>query len=305
MEKINKIPLIKNIKKHWELYLLILPVLIYFAIFCYGPMYGVQIAFRDYYPGMDILDAEWIGLKHFRRVFRTNQFWVALKNTFTLSLIQVGLGFPFPIAMAILLNEIRFTRMKKLLQTISYAPHFISTVAMAGIVLAFTSSHGLVGQIATAINGEEINILTKPDLFKWIYFISNEWKNIGWSSIIYIATLSSVDVTMYEAAKVDGANRLQKVWYLDIPSLVPTMVIMLILNSGKVLSIGYEYVLMLQNDLNLSASQIISTYSYQVGLLSRSYGFSTAIGLFNSVINLILLTTVNKISNKVSGSGLW
>ena len=305
MKKIINLNIIKNMRKHWELYLLILPALIYFAIFCYGPMYGVQIAFRDYYPGMDMLDAKWIGFKHFQRVFRTNQFWVSLKNTLVLSSIQLILGFPFPVIMAILLNELRYKRMKKTLQTISYAPHFISTVAMAGIVLAFTSTHGLVGQIVTAITGEEINILTKPGLFKWIYFISNEWKNVGWSSIIYIATLSSVDVSMYEAAKVDGANKLQKIWYLDIPSLVPTMVILLILNSGRVLNVGYEYVLMLQNDLNITASQIISTYSYQVGLLQRSYGFSTAVGLFNSVINLILLVSVNKIANKVSGSGLW
>ena len=305
MEKFKKLPLVKNIKRHWELYLLILPVILYFAIFCYGPMYGIQIAFKDYVPGMDILDAEWVGLKHFRRVFKSNQFITALKNTLTLSLIQLVLGFPFPIMMAILLNEMRFTRMKKILQSVSYAPHFISTVAMAGIILAMTTSHGLIGQIATAVTGESTNILTKPDLFKWIYFISNEWKNLGWSSIIYIATLSSVDITMYEAAKVDGANRLQKVWYLDIPFLIPTMVILLILNSGRILSVGYEQILMLQNDLNLPASEIISTYSYKVGLLNRSYGFSTAIGLFNSVVNLILLTTVNKISNKVSGNGLW
>lgn len=297
--------LIKNIKRHWELYLLILPVILYFAIFKYVPMYGIQIAFRDYFPGMDILEAEWIGLRHFSRVFRSATFWQSFRNTLTLSLMQLFLGFPLPILMAILLNEMRFTKMKKLLQTVSYAPHFISMVAMAGIIMAFTDDHGLIGQIYTASTGEVKNLLTIPGLFKWIYVIGNEWKNLGWSSIIYIATLSSVDLSLYEAARVDGANRLQKVWYLDVPFLVPTMVILLILNCGRILSVGYEQILMLQNDLNAPASEIISTYSYKVGMLQRSYGFSTAMGLFNSVINLILLTTVNRISRKVSGSSLW
>ena len=297
--------LIKNIKRHWELYLLILPVILYFAIFKYVPMYGIQIAFRDYFPGMDILEAEWIGLRHFSRVFRSATFWQSFRNTLTLSLMQLFLGFPLPILMAIFLNEMRFTKMKKLLQTVSYAPHFISMVAMAGIIMAFTDDHGLIGQIYTASTGEVKNLLTIPGLFKWIYVIGNEWKNLGWSSIIYIATLSSVDLSLYEAARVDGANRLQKVWYLDVPFLVPTMVILLILNCGRILSVGYEQILMLQNSLNGPASEIISTYSYKVGMLQRSYGFSTAMGLFNSVINLILLTTVNRISRKVSGNSLW
>jgi len=297
--------LIKNIRRYWELYLLILPVLVYFIVFKYIPMYGIQIAFKDYYPGMKMMDAEWLGFDHFERLFRSSTFWTALKNTLTISLMQLILGFPFPIFLAILLNELSSGKMKKLLQTVSYAPHFISTVAMAGIIMAFTTETGLVGQIYTAITGEAIDLLTMPAAFKWIYVIGNEWKNVGWSSIIYIAALSSVDVSLYEAAKVDGANRWQKVWYLDIPSLIPTMVILLILNCGRILNLGYEQVLMLQNSLNLSGSEIISTFSYKVGMIERSYGFSTAVGLFNSVVNLILLTSVNKISKKVSGSGLW
>jgi len=303
--KTKRPSLIKNIKRYWELYLLIIPVIIYFVVFKYLPMYGIQIAFKDYYPGMDMAKAEWIGFDHFERLFRSSTFWTALKNTLTISLMQLILGFPLPILLAILLNELRFGKMKKLLQTVSYAPHFISTVAMAGVIMALTTESGLVGQIYTAITGETVDLLTMPKMFKWIYVIGNEWKNLGWSSIIYIAALSSVDVSLYEAAKVDGANRLQKVWYLDIPSLIPTMVILLILNCGKILTVGYEQVLMLQNSLNLSASEIISTFSYKVGMIQRSYGFSTAVGLFNSVINLILLTSVNKISKKVSGSGLW
>lgn len=301
----SKKSFIQDVKRYWQLYLLFLPVILYFAIFKYGPMYGIQIAFKDYYPGMDIMQADWVGLKHFTRVFRSATFWTALKNTLIISTMRLVLGFPLPILMALLLNEIGSTKLKKLLQTVSYAPHFISTVAMAGIIMAFVTDTGLIGQIYTAATGKTINLLTQPEWFKWIYVIGNEWKNLGWSSIIYIAALSSVDISLYEAAKVDGANKWQKIWYLDIPSLVPTMVILLILDCGKILSVGYEQILMLQNDLNLSASEIISTYSYKVGLLQRSYGFSTAVGLFNSVINLILLTVVNRISRKVSGSGLW
>lgn len=297
--------LIENMKRYWELYVLIIPVIIYFVVFKYLPMYGIQIAFKDYYPGMNMMDAEWIGFDHFERLFRSTTFWTALKNTLTVSLMQLILSFPLPILLAVLLNELRSGKMKKILQTVSYAPHFISTVAMAGIIMALTTETGLIGQIYTAVTGETVDLLTMPDMFKWIYVIGNEWKNLGWSSIIYIAALSSVDVSLYEAAKVDGANRLQKVWYLDIPALVPTMVTLLILNCGKILTVGYEQVLMLQNSLNLSASEIISTYSYKVGMIERSYGFSTAVGLFNSVVNLILLVSVNKISKKVSGNGLW
>ena len=297
--------LLNNVKRHWELYLLIIPVVLYFAIFCYGPMYGAQIAFRDYYPGMAILDAEWVGLANFRRAFRSVTFWSAFKNTLTLSSMQLLFGFPMPIILAIVLNELRLKKLKKTLQTISYAPHFISTVAMAGILLAFCSTHGLIGQIATSIVGEEINILTKPKAFKWIYVISNIWKTTGWSAVIYISALSSVEVSQYEAAKMDGATRLQRIFYLDLPHLLPTAAVLLVLECGRVLNIGYEQILMLQNDLNLTASEVISTFAYKIGMFNRDYSFSTAVNLFNSVVNLALLSAVNFISKKLSGNGLW
>lgn len=305
MKKTKKVSIVKNVKKHWELYLLILPVIIYFAIFCYSPMYGIQIAFRDYIPGIKITDAEWIGFIQFKRLWRSTQFWMALKNTLTLTLMELVISFPLPVILAVLLNEMRLSKMKNFLQTVSYAPYFISAVAMAGIILAFVDTSGLIGQIYTAVTGEELNLLMKPAYFKWIYVLSNVWKNIGYSSVIYIAALSSVDVEMYEAARVDGANKWQKVIHLDIPSLIPTMVILLILNSGRVLNVGYEQILMLQNDLNLSASEVISTYSYKLGIIQRSYSLSTAIGLFNSIVNLILLTSVNKISRKLTDNSLW
>ena len=297
--------LVKNVKRHWELYLLVLPVVLYFIIFKYAPMYGIQIAFRDFYPGMDMWKAKWVGFSNFSRLFRSFSFKNALRNTLTLSFLQLAIGFPLPIILAILLNEIRLAAPKKLLQTVSYAPHFISTVAMAGIILAFTASHGLIGQIYTALTGKTINMLTEPDKFKWIYVLSNAWKNAGWNSVIYIAALSSVDVSMYDAAKVDGASRLQNIWYLDLPSLLPTAVILLIMNCGQVLNVSYEQILMLQNDLNITASEVISTYSYQMGLINRDYSFSTAISLFNSVVNLTLLTSVNVIARKITGNSLW
>ena len=297
--------LFKNIKQHYQLYLIFLPVLLYFAIFCYGPMYGIQIAFRDYYPGMRYTEADWVGFSNFLRFFRSYQFKPVLINTLSISLLNLILGLPLPIILALILNEIRYTKLKKTLQTISYAPHFISTVAMAGLILTFTSERGLLNQIITSLGGNAVSFMSEPRMFKWVYVISHVWQGAGWGSIIYIAALSSVDTSLYEAAEIDGAGRLQKIWNVDLPCILPTIVIMLILNCGKIMSIGYEQILMLQNDLNKSASQIISTYTYEIGLLQYDYSYSTAIGLFNSIINLILLVSVNWFSRKVTETSLW
>lgn len=297
--------LIRNIKQHWELYLLILPGILYFAIFKYAPMYGIQIAFRDYYPGMGYLEADWVGFDNFMRFFKSHQFINALTNTLSISLLQLVLGFPLPIILALMLNSLRSNKLKKGLQTISYAPHFISSVCMAGIILAFTSEHGIISEMAATVSGESVSLLSEPSLFKWIYVLSHVWKDAGWGSVMYIAALSSVDLALYEAADVDGASKLQKIWYVDLPSILPTVVIMLILKCGHILSIGYEEILMLQNPLNLPRSQVISTYSYQVGLLQYDYSYSTAVGMFNSVVNLVLLVTVNYISRKVNETSLW
>ena len=297
--------LFKNIKQHYQLYLIFLPVLLYFAIFCYGPMYVIQIAFRDYYPGMRYTEADWVGFSNFLRFFRSYQFKPVLINTLSISLLNLILGLPLPIILALILNEIRYTKLKKTLQTISYAPHFISTVAMAGLILTFTSERGLLNQIITSLGGNAVSFMSEPRMFKWVYVISHVWQGAGWGSIIYIAALSSVDTSLYEAAEIDGAGRLQKIWNVDLPCILPTIVIMLILNCGKIMSIGYEQILMLQNDLNKSASQIISTYTYEIGLLQYDYSYSTAIGLFNSIINLILLVSVNWFSRKVTETSLW
>ncbi len=297
--------IIKNILQHWELYLLILPGILYFAIFKYAPMYGIQIAFRDYYPGMGYLEADWVGFDNFRRFFNSYQFLSALKNTLSISLLQLVLGFPLPIILALMLNSLRSNRLKKSLQTISYAPHFISSVCMAGIILTFTSERGIINEIIAACGGGRVNFMGEPSLFKWVYVLGHVWKDAGWGSVMYIAALSSVDLALYEAADVDGATRLQKIWYVDLPSILPTIVIMLILKCGQILSIGYEEILMLQNPLNLPGSQVISTYSYQVGLLQYDYSYSTAVGMFNSVVNLVLLMSVNFISRKVNETSLW
>ncbi len=297
--------LIKNITQHWELYLLILPVILYFAIFKYGPMYGIQIAFRDYYPGMGYLEADWIGFDNFVRFFNSFQFKTALINTLVISSINLIFGFPLPIILAVVLNSLRSKTLKNSLQTISYAPHFISSVCMAGIILTFTSERGIINEIVAAMGGDRVSFLSEGPMFKWVFVLSRMWKEAGWGSVMYIAALSSVDIALYEAADVDGASRLQKIWYVDIPCILPTIVIMLILRCGQILNLGYEDILMLQNDLNMSGSQVISTYSYQIGLLNQDYSYSTVIGMFNSVINLILLTSVNYISRKVNETSLW
>ena len=268
-------------------------------------MYGIQIAFRDYYPGMGYLEADWVGFDNFIRFFKSYQFLSALGNTLSISLLQLVLGFPLPIILALMLNSLRSNKLKKGLQTISYAPHFISSVCMAGIILTFTSEHGIISEIVKAITGKDISLMSEPGLFKWIYVLGHVWKDAGWGSVMYIAALSSVDLALYEAADVDGASKIQKIWYVDLPSILPTVVIMLILKCGQILSIGYEEILMLQNPLNMPGSQVISTYSYQVGLIQQDYSYSTAVGIFNSVVNLVLLVSVNYISRKVNETSLW
>lgn len=298
----------KNLRIHRELYFLVMPAVIYFVIFKYIPMYGVQIAFKDYLPGMEsIFKAEWIGLYNFERFFKSFRFWDVLKNTLRISLMQLFLGFPFPIILALILNELQGMKLKKTLQTVSYAPHFISTVGMAGMVLIFLSGNGLINNAVVALGGQSRMYMSEPRLFPWIFVISEIWKGAGWGSIIYIAALSAVDIELYEAARVDGASKLQKIIHIDLPSIMPTMVILLILRCGSIMSIGFEYILLLQNSLNTSTSEVISTFVYKVGLASQAadFGYGTAIGLFNSIINLILLASVNFISRQVTEKSLW
>jgi putative aldouronate transport system permease protein len=295
----------KNIRIHWELYLLILPTLAYFIIFHYIPMYGIQIAFRDYLPGFGFLESPWVGLEHFKRFFNTYLSKVVIKNTLSISITGLLLGVPCPVILALMLNILKQQRFKSLVQTISYAPHFISNVAMGGMILILLSNMGIANTLLRSLGMEPVQFMARPELFVPIYVLSNVWKNTGYGSIIYLAALSAVDMELYEAAKIDGASRLKMIWHIDLPSIMPTMVILLILNTGRIMSVGYELILLLQNTMNLSSSEIISTYTYRMGLLNHDFSYSTAIGLFNNIVNIVLLYAVNWIAGKLNETSLW
>jgi putative aldouronate transport system permease protein len=296
----------KSVRKNWELYLFVLPTITYFIVFHYFPLYGLQIAFRDYTPSLGIWNSPWVGLEHLDRFFHSYYFWTLIKNTIGISLYELVVGFPVPILLALALNELRGGAFKKWVQTVTYAPHFISVVVMAGMVIAFASpGTGLINLAIKAMGGEPIPFLTEPGWFKTVFVMSGVWQNMGWGTIIYLAALAGVDPQQHEAAMIDGASRLQRVWHINLPSIVPTMVILLILNVGSFMSVGFEKVFLLQNPLNLESSDVISTYVYRSGLVQGQFSFSAAIGLFNSVINFVLLVAVNRIAKRLSETSLW
>ena len=300
----------RGITTNWVLYLFVLPAIVFYIIFHYVPIYGIQIAFQDYRIGEAFGTSQWVGLKHFIRFFQSAWFTTVLRNTLTLSLLSLAF-FPMGIILALLLNEVQNMRFRKLVQTVTYAPHFISMVVLCGAITMFLGpENGLIGiavnTIRKAMGMNSINLLSVGGAFKWIYVLSGVWQETGWGSIIYFAALSGVDPQLLEAAEVDGANKLQRMIHINLPVLIPTIIIMLILRCGSLLSIGYEKVYLLQNDTILQSSEVISTYVYRAGLKGGQYSYSTAISLFNSVINAVLLVTVNSITRKLdSNSSLW
>ncbi|MGX7418239.1 ABC transporter permease [Carnobacterium gallinarum] len=302
----NKSTKWKQIKSGRQLYLFILPAFLIIAIFSYGPMYGIIIAFKDYMPSLGVLGSPWVGLKHFQRFFDSYYFWDLIKNTLGISFYSLIIGFPLPIILALALNEIKDGSFKKITQTVTYAPNFISTVVMVGMLIAFLSpSTGVINHFLDFFGFERINFMTDPKWFKTIYVLSGVWQGTGWGSVIYLAALAGVDTQLHEAAVVDGASRLQRIWHINLPTIRPTMVILLIMNVGSIMSIGYEKILLMQNPLNMESSNVISTFVYQQGLLDAQYSYAAAVGLFNSVINAILLIVVNKIASKISDSSLF
>ena len=300
--------LARNIRKNAGLYLLILPAVIYLLIFSYAPMYGVIIAFKNYKPYRGILGSEWVGLYQFRRFFTLGSFWAIITNTLRLSVYSLAAGFPLPIILALCLNSCRDRWYKNVTQTVTYAPHFISTVVLVGMINVFFSpSMGIVSTLLRKlglISGPLMTLLSEK-AFSHLYVWSGVWQGMGWSSIIYLAALAGVDVSLHEAAMVDGANKLQRMLHIDLPGIVPTVVTLLILNCGGILNVGFEKDYLMQNSMNLNASEIISTYVYKVGLLNSQYSYSTAIGLLNSVINLLLLLAVDRISKSLGQTGLF
>lgn len=303
----------KSFKRHvlpyWDLYLLLLIPLVYVIIFSYIPMAGIQLAFKDFDFTKGIFGSEWVGLKYFEKFINSYQFERVFGNTFLLSFYSLVASFPIPIIMALGLNAVLHSKYKKFVQTVTYLPHFISTVVIVGIMMqVFNPLFGLYGIVYQSIFGiVPKDLFGSPDAFPHLYVWSGIWQNAGWSTIIYISALSSVDSELHEAAQIDGASRFQRIRYIDFPSILPTAVILLIMNTGSLMSVGFEKAFLMQTDLNLSASEIISTYVYKVGLVTGGGDFSygTTIGLFNSVINFALLVIVNAISKKVSSVSLW
>ncbi|WP_397327663.1 ABC transporter permease [Paenibacillus arenilitoris] len=296
----------RRIIHNWELYLFVAPCILYFIIFHYVPMYGVQIAFKNFLPAKGIAGSAWVGFDHFERFFNSYYFWDLLWNTFSLSLYELAVGFPLPIILALAFNEIKNGFFKKSVQTVTYAPHFISIVVMAGMIITFLSpSSGILIRMIEWIGIEPAAFLEDPRWFKTVYVISGVWQSAGWGTIIYLAALSGVDPQLHEAAIVDGASRIKRVIHINIPTIIPTIAILLILNVGNILGVGYEKILLLQNSLNIESSDVISTFVYRSGLLNNQLSFSTAVGLFNSAVNAILLITVNRIAKKTSDNSLW
>lgn len=295
--------------KHWQLYLfLVIPIVLVF-IFNYIPMAGIQLAFKKYNMNLGIMGSPWIGFDNFKKFFRNYQFWRLLKNTLTLSLYGMLAGFPIPIMLALLLNSMNNLRYKKFIQTVTYMPHFISTVVMVGLIIqVFNPRIGLYGIIYSAVTGKNApDVLGSASAFPHIYVLSGVWQSMGWNSIIYMAALAGVDAELHEAAQMDGASKFQRILHIDLPSILPTAIMLLILNAGSIMNIGFEKAFLMQNNLNLRSSEVISTYVYKMGLESATgdYGYATAIGLFNSVINLILIVSVNAVSKKVTEQSLW
>lgn len=298
--------LAKNIQKNWILYLMILPPVIYYLVFAYAPMYGVQLAFKNYEVKKGIWGSPWVGLDHFKRFFKSYNFGLLIQNTIGISIYSLLVGFPIPILFALMLNYIKNKYLKKTVQMVSYAPYFISTVVMCGMIVIFLNPDtGVVNSLRNLVGLKPIDFMANPKMFKSIYVWTGVWQGMGWNSIIYISALSGVDYQLHEAAIVDGASKLKRIWHVDLPSIKPTIIMLLILQMGSLMSVGFEKVFLLQNTLNKQAASVISTYVYEVGLINSDYGYSTAIGLFNSVINLVLIVAANQACKKIADESLF
>ena len=294
----------KDFRNNWILYLMALPGILYFLIYCYAPMAGLYIAFTDYKITDSIFGGDWVGLQWFIRFFNGPYFVRLLRNTLLLSLETLVWGFPIPIIFALVLNEIRSKPFKRVAQTITYLPHFISLIVICGLVIDFFSLDGLVNTIIQAFGGQPIAFLAKPEWFRTIYVGSEVWQTFGWNSIVFLAALS-IDVQQFEAARLDGASRLQQIFYISLPSILPTIVTVLLMRIGHLMSIGFEKVFNLYSPATYETADIISTYVYRQGILGANYSSAAAIGLFNSVINLLLVVMMNKISRKLTETSLW
>lgn len=295
----------KDIIQNKELYILAIPIVLFYLLFHYKPMYGAIIAFKSFTPARGIMGSPWVGFKHFEDFFSSVYFGRVLKNTLTISISQLIFGFPAPIILALMINELRSKAFSRTVQTITYMPHFISLVVICGMIKQFTSDSGFITLLLSYVGFKKQTMLNNPSLFVPIYVISGIWQNIGWGSIIYLAALTSIDQELYDAAKIDGAGRWKQTLYVTIPGLLPTIIILFILRTGSILSVGSEKIILLYNPAIYETSDVISSYVYRQGLLNSDWSYSTAVGLFNSVVNFVLVVFVNRISRKTSEISLW
>lgn len=292
--------------KYYQAYLFILPTLVYFIIFSYGPMYGVQIAFKNFMATRGIWGSPWVGWNNFEQLFRSFEFVKIVKNTFLLSVENLLFTFPIPIIFALLLNSIKNKKFKRLVQTTTYAPYFISTVVIVGLIFVFTKKDtGVINILIQKLGFQQVLFMGDQSLFRPVYIVSAIWQYTGWNSIIYIAALSNISFEQHEAAIADGANKLQRILYIDLPGIIPTAVILFILSAGQVMKLGFEKAFLMQTSLNLGSSEVISTYVYKIGIQQAQYSFASATDLFNSVINLVLLLVVNTLARRLSDTSLW
>ncbi len=294
-----------DIRKNKLLYLMLVPVVLFFAIFHYVPMYGAIIAFKDYSPRLGIWGSPWVGLEHFQSFFGGLYFWRVLKNTILISLYELLFGFPAPIILALLLNEIRSSLFKRTVQTVTYMPHFISLVVVCGMIKEFTSSTGIVNDVIAYFGGERISLLLEPEYFRTLFISSGVWQHIGWGTIIYLAALTGIDPEQYEAAKIDGAGRWKQMLHITLPGIMPTIVILIILDIGRLMNVGSEKIILLYNPSTYETADVIGSYVYRIGLQEMNYSFSSAVGLFNSVINFTLVIFSNWLSRKLNETSLW
>ncbi len=295
----------KNYLQHKLVYWLSVPIIAYYIIFCYLPMFGICIAFQDYRPAKGVLNSKWVGFKHFISFFESVYAWRLIRNTLLINLYSLLYGFPAPIILALLLNELKCVPFKRTVQTVTYMPHFISVVVICGLLSDFCSTNGILTTITTLFGAERTNLLNEAGLFRSIYVGSGIWQTIGWSSIIYLATLSSTDPCLYEAAVIDGAGRFQQAIHITLPTLIPLITLQLIMRMGQMMSVGYEKIILLYNGLTYETGDVISSYVYRRGLQSGEFSFGTAVSLFNSLCNILLLITANWLSARLTNESMW
>lgn len=305
-EQLNKQTIIKNLRNDYQLYIMLIPIVLYFAVFAYKPMWGLQIAFKDFSIFKGVSGSPWVGLDNFVEFFSTPYFGRLLRNTVMISAYSLIFSFPMPIVLALLLNEVRSKKYKSFVQTCSYLPHFVSAVVVCGMVTNFLApSSGIVNLVLNKLGFESIYFLSKPEWFRPVFIIQGIWQGTGYSSIVYLAALGGIDTELYEAAQIDGCGRWKQTWHITLPGILPTIVTIFIMNVGNILNVGYEKIILLYQPATYETADVINTYVYRMGIEGTDYGLSTAVGLFNSVVNFMFVALANKISNKVNGMGLW